>query len=93
MELNTESSELRPGSPLNRGLMNAAYKSQPWYETYMAALFKSDRGQIGEDIRRAELMILNRERELFTGPLEPKEQRALNNALHPLRALIGCLKL
>lgn len=93
MELNTEGGQLRPESRLNSGLMDAAYKSQPWYEAYMAALFESDRGQIGENIHRAELMILNRERELFTGALEPKEQRALNNALHALRALLRCLKL
>jgi len=93
MELNVEGGRLRPESQLSSGLTDAGYKSQPWYEAYMAALFESDRRQIGENIRRAELMIRNRERELFTGPLEPNEQRALNNARHALRALLGCLKL
>jgi hypothetical protein len=93
MELSTEGGSLRAGSHLSSGIVEGAYKSQPWYEAYMAALFESDRGKIGESIRRAELMIVRRERELFTGPLDPKEQRALNNALHALRALQGCLKL
>ena len=73
--------------------LEAVYKSRPWYEAYMAALFESDRGQIGESIRRAELLIVTRERELFTCVPDPKEQHALNNALHALRALHGCLKL
>lgn len=93
MELNTEGSSLRAGSHPSSGIVEGAYKNQPWYEAYMAALFESDRGQISESIRRAELMIVHRERELFGGPLDPKEQRALNNALHVLRALEGCLQL
>lgn len=92
MELNTEGG-LRGGSHLSSGIVEAAYKSHPWYEAYMAALFESDREQIGETIRRAELMIVHRERELFSDAIDPKEQRALNNALHALRALHGCLKL
>lgn len=92
MELNMEGG-LRGGSHLSSAIVEVAYKSQPWYEAYMAALFESDREQIGETIRRAELMIVHRERELFAGALDAKEQRALNNALHALRALHGCLKL
>lgn len=90
MELNTENDPSRPGSDVSSRMMGTVYKSQPWYRAYMAALFESDRDQIGASIRRAELMIVSRERELFAGSLDPKEQRALNNAL---RALHGCLKL
>lgn len=92
MGLNTEDARSSSGAQIS-GVMEALYKSQPWYEAYMAALFESDRKQISESIRHAELLILNRERELFTCALDPKEQRALNNALHALRALHGCLKL
>lgn len=93
MELNTEGDPSSPGSNISSRVMGTAYKSQPWYGAYMAALFQSDRDLIGESIRRAELMIVHRERELFAGSVDPKEQRALNNALHALRALRGCLKL
>ena len=93
MGLNTESARLRNESHLNTGGTEGDYKSRPWYEAYMAALFESDRRQIGESIRRAELLIVSRERELFICVPDPKEQRALNNALHALRALHGCLKL
>jgi hypothetical protein len=93
MGLNTEGARFSVESHLDTGVMEARYKSRPWYEAYMAALFESDRGQIGESIRRAELLIVSRERELFTCTPDPKEQHALNNALHALRALYGCLKL
>lgn len=93
MGLNAESEPLRPEAYIRSGVVEAGYKSQPWYEAYMAALFESDRVQIRESIRRAELLILNRERERFTGVVEAKEQRALTAALHALRALHGCLKL
>lgn len=92
MGLNAENELLRPEAHIKNGVVEAYYKSQPWYGAYMAALFESDRGQIGESIRRAEALILNRERELFTCALDPKEQHALNNALHALRALQGCFK-
>ena len=91
MGLNTESEPSRP--PIASGAMEALYKSQPWYEAYMAALFESDREQIRESIRLAELLIFNRERELFPCALDPKEKNALNSARHALRALHGCLKL
>ena len=93
MGLNAEREPLRPEAYIRSGVVESGYKSQPWYEAYMAALFESDREQIRESIRRAEVLILNRERELFTCVLDPKEQHALNNALHALRALHGCLKL
>ena len=93
MELNSEGGPSRPGSPVSRGVVETAYKNRPWYEAYMAALFESDRRQISDSIRRAELMIVHRERELFSDDFDAQEQRALNNALHALRALHGCLKL
>lgn len=93
MELNSESGLSRPGSHVSRGVVETAYKSHPWYEAYMAALFESDREQVRESIRRAQLMIVHRERELFSHDFDAQEKRALNNALHALRALHGCLKL
>ena len=68
------------------------YRSQPWYDAYMAALFEADRGQIEERIRTAEQLILARERQLLAARVEPAEQDALNNGLHSLRALHMCLK-
>ena len=59
----------------------------------MAALFQADVGQIGECIRRAEVLIVNREIELFSRPCDRAEQHALKNALQALRALQGCLRL
>lgn len=93
MGLNTEDAYSNPGLPVRGEIVEALYKSQAWYEAYMAALFESDREQIGESIRRAKFLVLHRERQLFACALDPKEQRALNNALHALRALQGCLKL
>jgi hypothetical protein len=93
MGLNSEEAQPRTEPHLHSGVIEALYKSQSWYEAYMAALFEADRGQIVESIRRAELLIVNRERELFSEPCDPIEQRALNNARHALRALRGCLKL
>jgi len=93
MGLNTEGAQSGNEPHIHAGAIEALYKSQSWYEAYMAALFEADRRQIGESIRRAEFLILNRERELLSGPSDRIEQRALNNALHALRALRGCLKL
>jgi hypothetical protein len=59
----------------------------------MAALFEADRSRIGERIRNAEQLIVARERELFSKPVEFAELRALNNALHALHALRACLGL
>jgi hypothetical protein len=59
----------------------------------MAALFEADRSRIGERIRSAERLIVSRERELFSEPVDLAERRALNNALHALHALRACLGL
>lgn len=69
----------------------ASHKSQPWYAAYMAALFEADRSKIRERIRHAELLIMQRERELFTTANDFGEHQALNGALHALRALRSCL--
>ena len=70
----------------------ALYRSQPWYDAYMAALFESDRVQIEQKIRSAEQLILFRERELLGERDDLSEHRALNNALHALHALHMCMK-
>lgn len=68
------------------------YRAQPWYSAYMAALFEADRSKVEERIRQAEQLIVYRERDLFKALSNTDERRALNNALHALRALWGCLK-
>lgn len=68
----------------------SSYRSQPWYAAYMDALFETDRMRIGERIKRAERLIVLRERELFSSRAGIPEQRALGNALHALRALRNC---
>lgn len=71
------------------------HRSQPWYIAYHDALFERDRSRVGERITRAERLIIYRERELYSlqNPLAEHsfaEQRALDNALHALRALRSC---
>jgi hypothetical protein len=68
----------------------AAYRTQPWYTAYMDALFETDRKRVGERIKRAERLIVYRERELLGEKPGSQEQRALSNALHALRALRSC---
>lgn len=80
------------GVALKRETAQNPHHTQPWYDAYMAALFESDREQIGERIKVAEQMIHRREREIFPSFNAGGEQRALNNALHALQALDGCLK-
>lgn len=68
----------------------AAHRSQAWYTAYHDALFERDRSQVRERIRRAERLIIYRERELYSLQNSLGEQRALDNALHALRALRSC---
>lgn len=68
------------------------YRAQAWYSAYMAALCEADRRKVEERIRQAEQLIVYRERELFKACSNPDERRALNNALHALRAFWGCLR-
>jgi hypothetical protein len=85
--------QIRPGSNLHGGISFAPqpYRQQSWYEAYMAALFEADRKQISERIKSAEQLILKREQEIAL--YSSVEHQALNNALHALRALSGCLRL
>jgi hypothetical protein len=69
------------------------YRRQLWYSAYMAALFEADRKQIRQRISYAEQLMVARERELVSQSDEFTEQRAINNALHALRALWSCLNL
>ena len=69
------------------------YRREPWYAAYMAALFEADRTQLRTRINHAEQLMLARERELLSESNDFTEQRALNNALHALRALWSCLNL
>ncbi len=70
-----------------------AYRTQPWYEAYMAALFESNRMEIVERIKRAELLMVHRERVLLDHREEVAERSALNMAFDALRALEYCLKM
>ena len=56
----------------------------------MDALFETDRKEIGERIKRAEKLVVDRERELLNEKPGSPEQRALANSLHALRALRSC---
>jgi hypothetical protein len=67
-----------------------SHRSQPWYVAYRDAVFEADRSRVGERIIRAERMIICRERELFALQNSFGEQRALDSALHSLRALRSC---
>jgi len=72
-----------------------SHRRQRWYIAYHDALFERDRSRVGERITRAERLIIYRERELYSLQNSfPEssfgEQRALDNALHALRALRSC---
>lgn len=73
--------------------LSAPYRSQSWYEAYMAALFEPDRNKTGERIKRAEELIWRREHQIFNGQADFSEHHALNGALHALNALRICLGL
>jgi hypothetical protein len=90
MELNAENIRVSHALPEPGGPPALLHRSQPWYLAYMDALFESDRNRIGERIRRAEQLIVFRERELRSLTPRSPEQRALHNALHALRALRSC---
>ena len=84
-------SDIPQGSP--GASSSSSYRLQPWYVAYMDALFEADRTRIGERIKRAERLIVFRERELFNSRTGHAEQRALGNALHALRALRSCFEI
>lgn len=83
---------LRPHPQTAFHLSVPSYRSEPWYDAYMAALFESDGSQIKARIRRAEQLIRCREQELLQQRGDSEEKRALNNARHALRALYLCLR-
>lgn len=68
----------------------SSHRNQAWYIAYRDALFERDRSRVGERITRAERLIIYRERELYSLQNSFAEQRALDNALHALRALRSC---
>ena len=63
-----------------------------WYESYMAALFEAEPSRLNDRISEAEKVLLARERELFSASQSQDEQRAINVALHALRALRSCYR-
>lgn len=70
-----------------------AYRMEPWYEAYMSALFESERSLIAEKVRRAERLMVGRQRMLLAQSPSVPERKALDKAFHALRALELCLKL
>jgi hypothetical protein len=44
----------------------AFLSTSPWYEAYLAVIFESDRTGLGECMKRAEQLMISRERELFS---------------------------
>jgi len=76
-------------APLRR---EALYRSEPWYRTYMSALFESNPALIEMRIVLAERLIAAREVELFNSRMLSPELRALNHASLALRALAVCRK-
>ena len=68
------------------------YRSEAWFQAYMAALFEVDRKQLAEKIELAKRLIHRREIQVFSQRLSPDERNALNRAFHALQALQICHK-
>lgn len=68
-------------------------ENRAWKNLYIAALFEDDKSKILSRVRDAEIEILKRARALLgtTGD-NVTEAQALDNALHMLHILRGCLK-
>jgi hypothetical protein len=66
------------------------YRSQPWYQAYMDAMFEYDASQIPWRPRRAAETIPAREKELLAGRSMLNERRAMLEALPALNALQVC---
>lgn len=58
-----------------------------WRGLYTAAIFETDKDVRLQRVLEAEKAILNREREVFSGPATHDEKEALDDALYILRAL------
>jgi hypothetical protein len=93
MGLNEPHQQSQKNLPASGGFPSQSHCEQPWYEAYMAVLFEPHRDRIGDRIKSAEQLMLRRERELGDLTSASAEQKALNNALHALRALASCLRL
>ena len=72
---------------------DTAYRMEPWYEAYMTALFETEKAKVAEEIKRAERLMISRQREIFGQSPATPERKALDKAFHALRALQLCLKL
>jgi hypothetical protein len=68
------------------------HRAEPWYRAYMEALFEPDPKRIPERIQRAEQLIVTRARQMVPLCESSAESRALNAALHALRALGMCTR-
>jgi len=64
-----------------------------WRTLYLTALFETDKGRLPGRILRAERALVRREHELFATAGSKEEKTIVNNALHALHALRGCLGL
>ena len=62
----------------------------PWYDSYMAALFESERDFLERRISEAEHELVAREHYLFTAPECAQERNAVIAALRALMALRAC---
>jgi hypothetical protein len=67
--------------------------SDDWRDAYQEALFERDRILLRNRIMRAEALIAQRERFLFSSTLDIAERQSLNRAHQSLRALWICLGL
>lgn len=80
-----------PPGPVERVGYDLSYRSQPWYDAYMAALFEPDNHQTIEKLRSAERLMINREREIHNDTAAVAERGAIDKAFDALRALRLCL--
>ena len=62
----------------------------PWYDTYIAALFESEKDFLESRISEAEREFIAREHHLFTAPECAEERSAVIAALRALMALRAC---
>jgi hypothetical protein len=60
---------------------------EAWHEAYMAALFEPDREKMADNLKYAERLIIQREREIFAEKRSTAERKALDKARHALGAL------
>jgi hypothetical protein len=78
--------------------MTAAVSSQfpdsrSWRELYQAAILELDAAKLPQRIAEAEMIIVQRARQLFQQSGDNfKEQQALDDAIHALRALRSSLQ-